>query len=448
MTERSKGKTVVIKTGDRFSNCVVIGFEAQVRFYNDKKQTKNLCLCKCDCGTNFTALKYRLKNGYTTSCRDCKLKLNGSLKVIDIQGQTFTYLTVIRRNGSADAGAALWLCKCKCGNELTTTKHQLSSGETKSCGCYSRTVTASKRVKLEGQIFGLLTIKEYLKNSKYVCLCTCGKEVIKKQQSLIEERTVLHCGSAICAAEPGFYGPILPLEEARTKGLKRYSDGKLCSRGHRSSKFVSTMGCVVCHRKTHKKYIENNPEKPAFYSKKSAARPKAKARRNAQLTERRTNDPIFRYTELTRSRLKKVLRSANFKKPSRTTETHRIRKELILVLERQGLSEKDLEKGKYELDHILPLCTFPWSSSEIGNGLVAITANSAPNLQFLTVEEHNKKTSEDALKYNWYNEALYHDHTDELIKKITEGQSLPNYFVGFEKKILAELLGTMGHPNE
>ena len=446
MTEESKGKTIVIKTGDRFSNCVVIGFEAQVRFYKDKKQIKNLCLCKCDCGTNFTALKYRLKNGSSTSCRDCKLKLNGSLKVIDIQGETFTYLTVIRRNGSVDAGAALWLCKCKCGNELTTTKHRLSSGDTKSCGCYSRTVAASKRVKLEGKIFGLLTIKEYLKNSKYVCLCTCGQEVIKKHQPLIEERTVLHCGSAICAAEPGFYGPILPLEEARTKGLKRYSDGKLCSRGHRSSKFVSTMGCVVCHSKTTEKFKENNPEKFAVYSRKHRAKPEFKPKRNAQLTDRRTNDPLFRYTELTKSRLKKVLRSGNFKKPSRSTRTQRIRNELNLVLKRQGLSEGDLEKGKYELDHIIPLSTFPWSSSETGNRLVAITANSAPNLQFLTVDEHNIKTSEDALKYNWYNEALYRNHTDELIEKITEGQSLPSYFVGFEKTILAELLGTLDHP--
>ena len=59
-------------------------------------------------------------------------------KVIDLTGQKFGNLTVIERKGSNKEGKALWLCKCSCGNKITTTGKLLRKGETKSCGCIKR----------------------------------------------------------------------------------------------------------------------------------------------------------------------------------------------------------------------------------------------------------------------------------------------------------------------
>lgn len=58
--------------------------------------------------------------------------------VAKLAGQKFGRLTVIERHGTHKHGFAIWLCRCDCGNEITTTTGSLRSGHTSSCGCYSR----------------------------------------------------------------------------------------------------------------------------------------------------------------------------------------------------------------------------------------------------------------------------------------------------------------------
>lgn len=53
----------------------------------------------------------------------------------DLTGQTFGYLTVVKRQGSSKSGNSRWLCNCVCGKETTVTSSHLKSGDTKSCGC-------------------------------------------------------------------------------------------------------------------------------------------------------------------------------------------------------------------------------------------------------------------------------------------------------------------------
>lgn len=52
----------------------------------------------------------------------------------NLVGQHFGKLTVIKRVGTKHR-KALWLCHCECGNEKTVTTDQLTTGQTKSCGC-------------------------------------------------------------------------------------------------------------------------------------------------------------------------------------------------------------------------------------------------------------------------------------------------------------------------
>lgn len=64
----------------------------------------------------------------------------GKFQTIDLSGQKFNYLTVIKqvpRPAHIKCNHTFWLCKCDCGNEKIIDQRALKSGNTKSCGCYS-----------------------------------------------------------------------------------------------------------------------------------------------------------------------------------------------------------------------------------------------------------------------------------------------------------------------
>ena len=61
------------------------------------------------------------------------------MKVIDLTGQKFERLTVIKRSyPNKDYGKAMWLCKCECGIEKIICGCNLRNGRIKSCGCLLR----------------------------------------------------------------------------------------------------------------------------------------------------------------------------------------------------------------------------------------------------------------------------------------------------------------------
>lgn len=60
----------------------------------------------------------------------------------DLMGQQFVRLLVMRRAGSSQ-GRATWRCRCDCGTETIVRGKDLRSGNTRSCGCLSREVTAA-----------------------------------------------------------------------------------------------------------------------------------------------------------------------------------------------------------------------------------------------------------------------------------------------------------------
>ena len=67
------------------------------------------------------------------------------MKRIDLSGQRFGRLTVIRYDHSEHDGAH-WLCKCDCGTEKVLAGYSLRSGRTRSCGCLN---SDASRAKLE-----------------------------------------------------------------------------------------------------------------------------------------------------------------------------------------------------------------------------------------------------------------------------------------------------------
>lgn len=81
-------------------------------------------------------------------------------KVIDITGQKFGYLTVVRFDCRGKFGP-MWLCKCDCGNEKSIRGSYLKNGTTKSCGCHKLNVVKSIHIK-HGQSRNGKTTREYV----------------------------------------------------------------------------------------------------------------------------------------------------------------------------------------------------------------------------------------------------------------------------------------------
>jgi hypothetical protein len=65
--------------------------------------------------------------------------------MVDLSGQVFSRLTVVRRaERSSDAGA-LWLCRCQCGNQAVAASLKLRRGLARSCGCLRLEIMADQR---------------------------------------------------------------------------------------------------------------------------------------------------------------------------------------------------------------------------------------------------------------------------------------------------------------
>jgi len=57
---------------------------------------------------------------------------------IDITGERYERLLVIRLYGVNRHGAAEWLCKCDCGGTAIARGTELRKGRARSCGCLQR----------------------------------------------------------------------------------------------------------------------------------------------------------------------------------------------------------------------------------------------------------------------------------------------------------------------
>lgn len=72
------------------------------------------------------------------------------MKALDLTGREFTRISPIYCIGTNPYKNKIWFCICSCGRFLFVTAHQLSSGNTKSCGCLKRYALA-KRNRTHGK---------------------------------------------------------------------------------------------------------------------------------------------------------------------------------------------------------------------------------------------------------------------------------------------------------
>jgi len=130
-------------------------------------------------------------------------------RLIDLTGEVFGRLTVIRYQGKNEKGIHTWVCRCECGNVVVARGDVLRYGKTRSCGCLAHeTYAASGRkskgrpsprlIDLTGQNFGFLTVIERGENSRtgqtrWRCRCICGRETLVLTSSLRRKQTI-SCG--------------------------------------------------------------------------------------------------------------------------------------------------------------------------------------------------------------------------------------------------------------
>lgn len=110
-------------TGQRFGRWTVLEYANHSKW-----------LCKCDCGVERSVYGPDLKSGKSKSCGCYNLDALQS-RALDLTGSQYGWLTVIEKADNIH-GHTAWICRCKCGNIITTKTNNLRSGDTKSCGCY------------------------------------------------------------------------------------------------------------------------------------------------------------------------------------------------------------------------------------------------------------------------------------------------------------------------
>ena len=119
-------------TGQRFGELTVI------RDSGERQNHKILWLCRCDCGNELKVTTGNLHQGVSTRCKSCGHKHAAITMLVDLRGKKFGRLVPIEVVGSDKYSKHIWKCKCDCGNTTYATTGLLTSGKTKSCGCYKQ----------------------------------------------------------------------------------------------------------------------------------------------------------------------------------------------------------------------------------------------------------------------------------------------------------------------
>lgn len=105
-------------------------------------------------------------------------------------GKKFNSLLVVSVSDRKDSNGKRYLnCKCDCGKECCVRANNVTSGETKCCGCV-RGPRMDMRKDETGKQYGKLTVisisdkRDKKKNIWFNCKCDCGKDCVIRGASL------------------------------------------------------------------------------------------------------------------------------------------------------------------------------------------------------------------------------------------------------------------------
>jgi len=165
---------------------------------NGEGKNKYSCYCKCECGKEKWVTVSKLINNTTTNCGCSK-----NTRFKSLIGQKFNRLTAIKLLDKDKNNNYLYLWKCDCGKEITSSGVGVKHGSPKSCGCQKIEVLQNRNVEdLTGFVFGKLTIikcigKEVYSDSLrriWLCKCECGNDVVIKNIGNLKNGNTQSCG--------------------------------------------------------------------------------------------------------------------------------------------------------------------------------------------------------------------------------------------------------------
>lgn len=259
-------------TGQRFGSLYVIGIDKE--YYGRGIWWK----CRCDCGNEKSYRTNTLIKGNVISC-GCKSRDSSSQRrFIDITNKRFGRLIAIAVDhkeydncGNTDY---YWKCKCDCGNIIIVQGTVLRRGDTRSCGCLQKEVSAERAkertIDLSGQKFGFLTVLNRVdlpgerEVSTWRCVCDCGNEKLADGYYL-RKGVVASCGCLNRSKyeqfvlqyfeEKNYESPTDFESQKRYDDLRGYGDGQL-SYDFAVYKDHTLYAFIECQGQQHYKPIE------------------------------------------------------------------------------------------------------------------------------------------------------------------------------------------------
>lgn len=127
-------------------------------------------LCRCDCGNEKVISRVAI---VSHGQRNCGCKLGG---FVDLTGKKFNRWTVLTMFRDENNNIK-WISECECGNIGIHSSYELTSGSSKSCGCYDYERKLQFEC-LEGKKFGRWIVISDKRNKngerETICQCECG----------------------------------------------------------------------------------------------------------------------------------------------------------------------------------------------------------------------------------------------------------------------------------
>lgn len=162
-----RSSTLIDEVGNKYGELVII------RRAGTNNSGEATWLCKCSCGNEVIVRGASLRRGNRKSC--------GCLSKLDLSDKRYGQLVAIKpTKGRKNGSQVIWPCRCDCGNQVLVSTGSWGSKE--NCGC--KPVISGNVIDETGNVYGRLTVLEYVGNSDWRCKCSCGKKKVIRGRSL------------------------------------------------------------------------------------------------------------------------------------------------------------------------------------------------------------------------------------------------------------------------
>lgn len=189
--------------GKRFGRLVVTDVRYDIS-YQGKPAGRAIAFADCDCGEKVvTPLSY-ITSGNKKSCGCYKKKASSDRARKDLTGNKYGRLRVVEMiwGNYKERKKTQVRCRCDCGNEIIVFADNLTSGHTKSCGCFQQERRHEIRLKdYSGMVSpsGITLVERTCKRSPngnilWKCRCgMCGSEFLAEPYMILNGH-ISSCG--------------------------------------------------------------------------------------------------------------------------------------------------------------------------------------------------------------------------------------------------------------